>query len=853
MRVWNRIETATSARRFDILLVSPDAGASEALAGAQFLRRLSVADDFAMARARLLREAPFEDAPRPDLIVLDLDRPELASQLMTALAADPFCRGIPVIGLSSARTSEEPGPAVGEIFDCIAKPLQALELSEVLARASQQPALRALPRDQRLVRALDTHAIVAITDPRGKIIYVNDRFCRIAKYSREELIGRDHRLINSGHHPKQFFRDLWATIQHGEVWRGELKNRAKDGSFYWVDTTIVPFADAHGQPTEYIAIRADITARKEAELQVRTSEVRFRALVESLPQLVWTCTGDGACDYLSPQWVTYTGIAEHDQLGYAWLDRLHPDDRPRVEERWATAAATGSMFDVEFRIRRYDGCYRWFKTRATPLVDAEGTVRQWFGSNTDIQDLLDAQEQLRKLNTELERRVEKRTDELENVNHVLRRLASQLQSAQRIAHLGSFSSDATTGEIHGSDELYRILGLEPGTPLLRPAAIAEIASSGVPYELEIEIIRPDNTRRWAIARGEPIRDAEANTETIMGTLLDVTELKQVRLDLERAHERIQLATTSAALGIWDWNIENGSLVWDPTMYRLYGMSPSAFSTSYDAWRDSVHPEDRERTEASVEQASRSDLQWDGTFRIIRADGAIRHIRAHAAIHRVDGRAIRMVGINRDITEHHEAELALAHNERLLREFVQHAPAAIAMVDADLRYLQASDRWITDYKLTGQTIIGRSHYEVFPDIPERWKQIHQRVLAGAVERCEEDPFPRADGRLEWLQWEARPWRRSDNSVGGLLFFTQVITARKEIELELQQQKAELERSNQDLELFAYVASHDLQEPLRAVTGCTQILARRYRGALDASADELVEHITEGAQRDRKSVV
>lgn len=260
----------------------------------------------------------------------------------------------------------------------------------------------------------------SMTAPDGRLLRVNPAFAAMLGYTTEEMQAVSFPAIT---HPDDLAEshECVRALVAGECekWVMEKRYIAKDGRLVWANVVTAMQRDSAGNPLYLLTHVQDITERKKVEADLLASERRYRTLADSLPHLVWTCRPDGPCDYLSPRWVEFTGVPEAEQLGYRWVEQLHPDDRGRVMAEWNAIAPRGGVFDIEFRIRRADGVYRWFKTRAIPFVDDDGSIIKWFGSNTDIDDSKRAEEEIRALNAELEKRVAERTRELEEANQEL--------------------------------------------------------------------------------------------------------------------------------------------------------------------------------------------------------------------------------------------------------------------------------------------------------------------------------------------------------------------------------------------------------------------------------------------------
>jgi len=561
----------------------------------------------------------------------------------------------------------------------------------------------ALREHEALLRTLHQHALVSVTDRSGRIIDANDGFCAISGYSREELVGQNHRIVNSGAHGPAFWREVWRTIAAGQPWRGEICNRAKDGSLYWVDSMIAPHAGEDGRIEKYVSIRIDITAAKRAEQELRESQ-------EFLDR-AGRAAGVGAWQIeLDTRRVTWSRemhrIHDRDSLEDPTFEEsvsfYSPESRTTIEREAATAIQSGNSWDFEL-----------------PLITARGRAI-WI---------------------------------------------------------------RTVGDVERKD-------------------------------------------------GRPVR--------LVGTMQDVTAQKSAQAELRGHNDRFAMAADAAGIGVWEFDVVHNELVWDDWMYRLYGHTPRNGAEPYALWAESIHPDDRARSEREIDAALRGDKEFDTEFRIVRPDGDIRYLKASARVIRdASGAPMQMAGVNFDITERKRAELDLLQTSSFLRTLLE-SSSEVSIIATDpnllIKVFNRGAERLLGY--SSEEVVGRATPALIHDADEmraRGEELTKETgtpVDGvavfthpiALRKPREWTYVRKDGDYVTVSLIVTAMRGDDGTVFGYLGVAHDVTRQKMHEASLHEARLKAEQANVAKSRFLANMSHEIRTPMNAVLGLTYLLGQ-----------------------------
>ena len=743
-------------------------------------------DGFSLCRT-LRAEARFERLPI--LLVSASYRAPHDERLAEAAGASAFLRKPAVVAewrraVQAAPAAKPPAPIPESEFAKLLAEVLGTQLTHRKQEIEEQRAQR---------RAAEAHfrdifdqvndLILVIEPGSGRILEANRRAGESLGYSSEEL--RALTVLELG------------PPEEADFVRGNLRRLGETGAVTYErqlcrrDGTRFPCEVSARRTTlegrvVIVGVVRDISERKRAE-QLLTEKQRLLSESQQIARIgSWSL--DFATQELSWSEELYRvyGVAPDDFAlnPESFLALIHPDDRPAMQAWIDDCIAGKGPGELEFRVVLPTGDTRVLSGRGVLYRDAGNRPVRLSGTAQDITE---------------RKRVETEKTELLARNAVLMAALAEIY----------YEWWPKTDEVRWSGEYARVLGYstqEIGcdtaswTSRVHPddldAVLIEIQNAQREdrvYDLEYRFRRRDGSYAWMHDRGVLMRDADGKLASTRGVFRDITERRQAEEALRESARKLNNIVNNLSGFVYRCANAPG---W-PTEYvsqgilDLLGYPAEDFMSGKRMFGHCIESADQDRVWREVQAGVEARRPYVMEYRVRTAAGQERWVRERGAGVFDDGTLVALEGIVTDITARKQTEAALHERDEILRLFVEHSPAAIGMFDNEMRYVAVSRRWLSDYGLGDRNIIGRSHYEIFPEIPQRWRDIHRRCLAGATEHCDEDPFVRADGRTDWVKWEICPWRKADGAIGGIIIFSELVTARKQAEEALRESSSQLQ--------------------------------------------------------------
>jgi PAS domain S-box-containing protein len=725
-------------------------------------------------------------------------------------------------------------------------------------RESDEHTAAALRELNDLKAAIDEHAIVAVTDARGKITYVNDKFCAISKYPREELLGQDHRIINSAFHPKQFIRGIWQTISAGRVWQGEIKNKAKDGSFYWVDTTIVPYLGSDGKPVQYIAIRADITDRRNADEQTERALAELSDVKAAIDEhaIVAITNPKGRITYVNDKFCAISQYSREELIGQDHRlinSGFHTKDF--IRNIWNTISS-GRVWKGEIKNKAKDGSSYWVDTTIVAYMGPDGKPLQFIAIRADITQRKFAEEQtaqaLRELND-----VKAALDQ-----HAIVAFTDPRGKITYVNDKFCAISQYSREELIGQDHRIINSGFHP-KEFIR--AIWHTINSGRTWKGEIKNRAKDGSFYWVDTTIVPYLGHDGKPVQYVAIRADITDRKRsdeqtVQAlrelnDIKAAIDEHAIVAITDQTGVITHVNDKFCAISKYSRAELIGQDHRIINSAY-------HPKQFIRSiwhtiaNGKVWQGEIKNKAKDGTFYWV--DTTIVPYLGH------NGKPSQYIAIRADITDRKRADEETA---RVLRELndVKAAldeHAIVAITDAAGKITYVNDKFCAISKYPREELLGRDHriinskHHAKEFIRNLWQTISQgRVWKGEIKNRAKD------GSFYWVETTIVPYLGQDGKPLQYIAIRADITERKLAEealqtaqIDLQKHAGTLERRSTslretvgELEAFSYSVSHDMRAPLRAMQSFSKLLGRDCGDRVGPQGMEYIRRINSGAAR------